>query len=235
MCLILQDHGTTETRHTSSPHQKPLMSSVRPPLIPNEDEQEKQEEGFIASLGKLLSSTGASAVEILGGIFPALGTKNEEYQFPEQQEYLQEYKYSNTWPKQDSFVIRDEDDPPSVEAKTPTPRKTYPFMSQDVEKMEQFRQSRKFYSGWDDELQQQQQPVQTQRPQQQQHRHFASTPETYYVQSGEKTNEIVFGAVQEQDKQHKSVVIKPLDYGNPIYDRRGTRPRINSRGDPHTS
>ncbi|KAL8121205.1 uncharacterized protein LOC141725095 [Apium graveolens] len=224
------DQGTAETRHTSSPYQTPLISSVRPPLIPNEDEQERQE-GFIGSLGKLLSSTGASAVEILGGIFPGLRKKHHEYQFPDQQEYLQEHKYSNTWPVQDSFVIREEDEPPSTEARTPTPRKTYPFMSQDIEKMEQFRQSRKFYSSWDDKLQQQRQPEQTHRPQQHQHQHrqFSSTPETYYEQSREKTNEIVFGAVQEQGKQHKSVVIKPLDY------RSGTRSRVNSRGDPPPS
>lgn len=232
----MQVQSTTDTNHTSGPYQKPLKLSVRPPLIPNEDEQEKQEEeGFIASLGKLISSTGASAVEILGGIFPGLRKKHPNHQFPDQQEYQQEHKYSNTWPVQDSFVIPDEEEPPSIDTRTPTPRKTYPFMSQDVEKMQQFRQSRKFYSGWDGEPQQQQ-PAQTQKQQQHHHRHFSSTPKTYYEQSAENTNEVVFGAVQEQDKPQESVVIKPLDYSNTIYDRRTTsRSRISSKGNPYTS
>ncbi|KAK1375012.1 NHL domain-containing protein [Heracleum sosnowskyi] len=150
------DQTTTETSHASVLYQKPLKLSVRPPLIPNEDEQEKQEEeGFIASLGKLISSTGASAVEILGGIFPGLRKKHQNHQLPDQQEYQQEHKYSNTWPVQDIFVIPDEEEPPSIDTRTPTPRKTYPFMSQDVEKMQQFRQCRKFYSGLDGESQQQ--------------------------------------------------------------------------------
>ncbi|WOH13605.1 hypothetical protein DCAR_0833115 [Daucus carota subsp. sativus] len=225
------DQRTTETIHTSGPYQKPLKSSVRPPLIPNEDEQEKPEEGFIGSLGKLISSTGEAAMEILGGIFPGLRKKHISVQFPDQQEFQQEYKYSNTWPVQDSFVVPAEDEPPSIETRTPTPRKTYPFMSQDVEKMQQFRQSRKFYSGLDGEPQQQQ-AVQTQRHH---HRHFSSIPETYYEQSAEKTNEILFGAVQEQNKQQESV-IKPLDYGNTTYDRRATsRSRISSRGNSYTS
>lgn len=230
------DQSTAETSHTSGLYQKPLKLSVRPPLIPNEDEQEKQEEeGFIVSLGKLISGTGASAVEILGGIFPGLRKKHPNHRFPDQQEYRQEYKYSNTWPVQDSFVIPDEDEPPSIDTRTPTPRKTYPFMSQDVEKMQQFRQSRKFYSGLDGESQQQQSP-QTHKQLQHHHRHFSSTPETYYEQSAEKTNEVVFGAVQEQYKPQQSVVIKPLDYGNTIYDRRTTsRSRISSKGNPYTS
>lgn len=227
----MQDQKTTETIHTSSPYQKPLKSSVRPPLIPNEDEREKQE-GFIGSLGKLISSTGASAMEILGGIFPGLRKTDLNYQFPDQHEYRQEHKYSNTWPMQDSFVIPDEDEPPSIETRTPTPRKTYPFMSRDIDKMQQFRQSRKFYSGWDGELQQQQ-PVQTPKQQQHHHRHFSSTPETYYEQSAEKTNEILFGAVQEQDKQQESVVVKPLYYDSTIYDCRATsHSRHNSKGNP---
>jgi hypothetical protein len=48
-----------------SPYQKPLKS-VRPPLIPSEDETYKQEEGLFGSIGKLLSNAGASVVEIMG-------------------------------------------------------------------------------------------------------------------------------------------------------------------------
>ena len=65
------------------------------------------------------------------------------------------------------------------------------------------QQSQPYYNGWDGDyrqVQQQQQHIQQQPQQQQQHhhRHFSSSPQTYYEKSCE-TNEIVFGAVQEQD------------------------------------
>ncbi|XP_059656035.1 uncharacterized protein LOC132303029 isoform X2 [Cornus florida] len=205
-------------------YQKPLKSSVRPPLIPTEDDQEKQEEGFFVSLGKLLVNTGGSVAELFGGIFPGLRKKPPNYEYQLQQQYQQPQRYSNAWPVQESFVIPDEDEPPSIETRTPTPRKTYPFMSKDAEKMQQLRQSRAFYSGWDGSSQPQQQ---TQK-EQHQHQHYSSTPETYYEQSCEKTNEIVFGAVQEQDKRRETVIIKPLDHGNPVYDRHNIRVRTNS-------
>lgn len=217
-------------------YQKPMKSSVRPPLIPTEGEEERQEESFFGSLGKLLSQTGASAAEILGGIFPWFQKKSWSPSQYQQQEPLiqQQNKYSsNTWPVQDSYVIRDEDDPPSIEARTPTPRKTYPFMSKDSEKMQQFRQGRAFYSGWDGNFQQQQPSQQQMQTQKQQHRHqyHSSSPQTYYEQTSERTNEIVFGAVQ-QDGEREAVVIKPLDHGNNIpYDRHRTiRSRMNSIG-----
>ncbi|KAK6160162.1 hypothetical protein DH2020_003543 [Rehmannia glutinosa] len=138
-----------------------------------------------------------------------------------QHQYKQQLKYSNSWPVQESFVIPDEDEPPSIDMKTPTPKKTYAFMTKDSEKMQQLRQSRAFYSGWDGE-------VQKTKKQQQQHHHqyHSSAPQTYYEQSSEKTNEIVFGAVQEQDKPRENVVIKPLDHGIPVYDRQNIRSRV---------
>ncbi|KAM7484255.1 hypothetical protein LguiA_000264 [Lonicera macranthoides] len=225
------DQGSMKTSIPPSPYQKHQKSSVRPPLIPTEDEQEKQEEGFFGSIGKLVVNTGAVATEILGGIFPGLKKKqlNNNYQYQNQHSYPQNQKYSNQWPVQDSFVIPDEDEPPSIETRTPTPRKLYPFMTKDAEKMQQFRQSRNIYSGWEGDFQppppqQQQQKMQRQ---QHHHRHYSSTAETHYEQSTEKTNEIVFGAVQEQNE---SVDIKPLDYGGTMYDRRKIRSRSNSMG-----
>ncbi|GKF52757.1 NHL repeat-containing protein, partial [Tanacetum coccineum] len=54
-------------------------------------------------------------------------------------------------------------------------------------------------------------------------------PETYYEQSNEKTNEIVFRVVQEQAE---SMVINPLDhYANPVYEHRASKTRSRSR--PH--
>nr|XP_023892864.1 uncharacterized protein LOC112004859 isoform X3 [Quercus suber] len=240
---ILSSHdGPTKTSIPSTPYQKP-PKSVRPPLIPAEDEQEKQEEGFFGSIGKLLVNTWASVVEILGAIFPLFRKKeplNYEYQ---NLQYQQQQKHSNAWPMQESFVIPDEDEPPSIETRTPTPRKTYPFMSKDADKIHQLRQSRVFYNGWDGDLQQQHQYQHKQKQQQQQHQHqqkqqqqqhhhryYSSIPHTYYEQSCEQTNEVVFGAVQEQDGKRESVVIKPVDYGNPMFDHHSIRSRSNYMG-----
>uniref|UniRef100_A0A5B6YG16 NHL domain-containing protein n=1 Tax=Davidia involucrata TaxID=16924 RepID=A0A5B6YG16_DAVIN len=214
------DQKTMKTSIPPSPYQKPLKSSVRPPLIPSEDEQEKQEEGFFGSLGKLLLNAGASVAEIFGGIFPGFKKKQLNYQYQHQQQ-----RYSNAWPVQESFVIPDDDEPPSIETRTPTPQKTYAFMSKDAEKMQQLRQSRAFYSGWDGDFQQQQT-----HKQQHHHRHYSSTPQTFYEQSCEATNEIVFGAVQEQDGRRETVVMKPLDHGNPNYGNRKGSSRTNSMG-----
>ncbi|XP_011025743.1 PREDICTED: uncharacterized protein LOC105126542 isoform X2 [Populus euphratica] len=183
---------------TGTPYQKSIKS-IRPPLIPTEDEQEKHEEGLFGSLGKLFINTGVSVMEIFGGIVPSFRKKPVSYQYQnyqQQQQLYQHQKQSSSWPVQDSFVIPDEDEPPSIESRTPTPRKTYPFMSKDTEKMHQWRQGRSIYSGWDGDLRQQQQQ------QQHHHRYQSSTPHTYYEQSYEKTNEIVFGAVQEKHYHH---------------------------------
>ncbi|XP_057948900.1 uncharacterized protein LOC131144338 [Malania oleifera] len=236
--VSLQDEQkVAESSNPPSHYQKPLKS-VRPPLIPTEDELEKQEEGFFGSLGKLIINTGATVAEIFGAIFPGFRKKPSRYQYQSQRQYQQPQKQPNAWPVQESYVVPDEDEPPSIETRTPTPRKTYPFMTKDAEKMQQhFRQSRAFYSGWDSEFQQQ-----LQQPQQKQHhhRHYSSGPQTFYEQNYEKTNEIVFGAVQEQDGRRESVVAKAADNGDPIYNyhhngdpiynNQNIRYRINSMG-----
>lgn len=213
------DHGTVNTSNSASPYQKPLKS-VRPPLIPTEEDEGKQEEeGFFGSLAKLFASTESSVLEILRGIFPHLRKKTLSNQYQSLQ------KHSTSWPAQESFVIPHEDEPPSIDTRTPTPRKTYAFMSKDAEKIHQLRQSRAFYSGWDGDFQQQKQ--------QHHHRYQSSTPNTYYEQSSEKTNEIVFGAIQEQGAKREAVVIKPVNYGDPIYDHQNIRPRANFTGYSH--
>ncbi|KAJ8759010.1 hypothetical protein K2173_003248 [Erythroxylum novogranatense] len=214
------DLGAMATSTTASTYQKPFKS-VRPPLIPTEDEQEKQEEGFFGSLGKLFANTGASFAAIMGGIIPGFRRKPLSYHYQSQQLHP---KHSNAWPQQDSYVIPDEDEPPSIETRTPTPRKTYAFMSKDAEKMHQWRQGRAFYSGWDGDYQQ--------HHQQRQHhqRYQSSTPQTYYEQSYEKTNEIVFGAVQELDGKGADVVMKPVDNGDPIYNHYNIPSRRRSVG-----
>ncbi|XP_056166087.1 uncharacterized protein LOC115687489 isoform X2 [Syzygium oleosum] len=206
-----------------SPYQKP-SKSFRQPLIPSEYEQEKQEEGFFGSLFKLLMSTRSSALEIMGGVFPSLRKKSIDYQPLHEQQYYQQQKHPNAWPVQESFVIPDGDEPPSIETRDQTPKKTYPFMSKDAEKMHHLRQSRAFYNGWDGDL--------GRHPQKQQHHHryHSSIPHTYYEQSFEKTNEVIFGAVQEQEARREATVIKPVDYGNPIYDHHNIRSRMNAMG-----
>ncbi|XP_075671999.1 uncharacterized protein LOC142641444 [Castanea sativa] len=212
-----------------APYQRP-PKAVRPPLIPNEDEPERQEEGFFGSLGKLVLNTGSTVAEIFGGLFSGSRRKSVHYH----QQYQQLNKHPNSWPMQESFVIPDEDEPPPIETRNPTPKRTYPFMTKDMEKSHRIKQSQPYYNGWDGDyrqVQQQQQHIQQQPQQQQQHhhRHFSSSPQTYYEKSCE-TNEIVFGAVQEQDGRCEAVVIKAVDYGDPSYNHYNIRPRINYMG-----
>ncbi|CAN0925523.1 hypothetical protein LINGRAHAP2_LOCUS34808 [Linum grandiflorum] len=131
------------------------------------------------------------------------------------------------WPSQESYVIRDEDEPPTVEARTPTPRrKTYAFMSKDAEKMQRWRQGRSFYSG-----QQSQSQKQSKHHLRRYQSSVSAVPHTYYEQSHEETNEIVFGAVQEHDVKACAPVVKPMDYGDPMYNNHhhgGIRVRSSS-------
>ncbi|KAJ7974544.1 NHL domain-containing protein [Quillaja saponaria] len=153
------------------------------------------------------------------------GFRRKPVQYQIQQQYQQVSKHSNGWPMQESFVIPDEDEPPSLETRTPTAKRTYPFMTKDVEKPHNFKPSRPYLSGWDGDYQQQQQHHHMQQ-QQHHHKHYSSSPQTYYEQSCE-TNEIVFGAVQEQDSRRETMVIKAVDYGDPIYNHHNIRPRLN--------
>ncbi|KAL1550886.1 hypothetical protein AAHA92_18792 [Salvia divinorum] len=226
--LIISSENDQEAMNESFPqseYQKPLKSMMRPPLIPSEDEQEKQEETFLGSLARLVAQTGESAADILGGVFPMFKKKKPNTQYQTQYPYQQQFKYSNAWPVQESYVIPHEDEPPSIETRAPTPKKTYAFMTKDSKKMEQLRQSSAFYSGWDGDLQKQQQT----KKQQHLNQYHASPAQTYYEQSSETTNEIVFGAVQEQDKRRDTVVIKPLNRGVLHYDRQNiqSRPGFN--------
>ncbi|TYI34071.1 hypothetical protein ES332_A04G178100v1 [Gossypium tomentosum] len=186
----------------SSPYHKP-MKMVRPPLIPTEEEQEKQDEGFFGSLWKLVHNGGVSILEVFRKKSPRL--------------HQQQLNHSMPWPPQESFVIPDEDEPPPIDTRAPTPRKTYPFMSKDAEKIHHLRQSRVFYNGWDADPQQQQH-----------HRYLLSAPHTYHEQSHEKTNEIIFGAVQERDRKRESMTIKSVDNSNNSYNHQNIRSRSNS-------
>ncbi|KAK8346965.1 hypothetical protein V6Z12_A07G252900 [Gossypium hirsutum] len=224
-----------------APYQRP-PKSVRPPLIPAEDEPEKVEEGFFGSIGRLVLNTGSSMAEIFGGLFSGFRRKPQYYQF--QHQYQQPTVHSRGWPMQESFVIPDEDEPPSLDTRTPTPKRSYPFPTKDLERKHHVKQSRPHYNGWDADYPQQQQmqmhqhhrqpPPQQQQPQQQQRlqKHYSTNSQTYYEKNCE-TNEIVFGAVQEQDGRREAMVIKAVDYGDPTYSHHNLRPRLNYMGYSH--
>lgn len=225
-----------------APYQKPPIS-VRRPLIPTEHEPEKQE-GLFDSIGKLFINTSTSVVELFGGLFA--GLRKQPVHPVQQQYYQQSSRHANTWPVQESFVIPNEDAPPPLDTRDPTPRKTYQSVTKDMEKSRQYKQNQSFYGGWNGDFRQQQQFQQHmhqqqqqlyQHLQQQQHkqiqqhhqRHQSSSPQTYYEQNCE-TNEIVFGAVQEHDGRHEAVVIKALDYADPTSSNHNIRSRYNYMG-----
>ncbi|XP_060191964.1 uncharacterized protein LOC132621644 [Lycium barbarum] len=205
-----------------APYQR-NMKSVRQPLIPTEDEYEKQDENLFLSLGRLVMNTGSTVVEIFGGMFSGF-RKNPNYPHHVQQHYHNyPHKQSSAWPMQESFVIRDEDEAPPLDTRDPTPRKNYPIMNKDPEKARHMRQSQSHYVH--SNFQQHQQQY---LPQVYQHhdKHQSTSPQTYYEQSCE-TNEIVFGAVQEQDGRRETMVIKAVDYGDPAYNNHNVRSRYN--------
>ncbi|XP_042445233.1 uncharacterized protein LOC122030137 isoform X1 [Zingiber officinale] len=222
---LVQEHRTNFIHE----HQTPLktivppyqrqMASVRPPLMPTgEDAENAHDEGLFTSSWKLISRTWLSSVEIFVSMFPIFRKK------PKPTQYLQQQQRVNTWSMPESFVIPDDEIPPPVEARAPTPRKTYAFMSKEPEKIHHIGHPRTRTNGWNTEPRQQVQQVHKQQ-QLQQHQQYSSRPQTYYEQSCETTNEIVFGAVQELDSKCRSVEIKAVNYGDPIYEQFGMRYR----------
>ncbi|KAF8102242.1 hypothetical protein N665_0199s0017 [Sinapis alba] len=224
LALLQRRVGTIVSSHNVSvldqetfeadPDQKP-MKPFRPSLIPTGDEQiEKQEESFIASLGNLASNAWVTVTEMFRKKKQQTATSFEQYHGSTTKQSAA-FSTTTPWPIQESFVIPEEDEPPPIEHRNQTPRKTYAFMSKDAEKMQQLRQSRAFYSSWDAEFpnQQQQQQQQKQQQKQQHRRHYSSIPHTYYEQNSEKTNEIVFGAVQEKSSKRAA---KPKESGDQI-------------------
>ncbi|XP_047170277.1 uncharacterized protein LOC124838656 isoform X2 [Vigna umbellata] len=247
-------------QHMQRPPPSATTKSFRPPLIPNEDEFEKQDEGFFVSLGRLFLNSGSCMTEILGGLFT--GSKRKPLQYNQyQQQYQYDNRHPNTWPMQESFVIPDEDEPPSIETRTPKTRETYPIMTKELEKPQHLKPSRGYLNNrWEGsggggdyeehhhhhhqqlqqhhqqqhnpKLQQQQQQQVKLQHQHQVHTRYSSTPQGYYEQNCE-TNEIVFGAVQEHDGRREAMVIKAVDYGDPKFSHHNIRPRLNYVGYSH--
>lgn len=205
------------------PYQRPPppAKSVLPPLIPAEDEYDKQEDGVLTSLGKLVVHTGSSITELFGGLFSGFKKKplhnnHIPYQQQHQQHHQYQSRHGNPWPVQESFVVPREDEPPPLEAREPAPRKSYPYAGKDVEKTRQGKQSRPYYNQWNGHGHEYQQPQLQHHQHHQKHR--PASPQTYYEPQNGETNEIVFGAVQEQDGRREAMVIKAVDYTDPIYD-----------------
>ncbi|XP_051121079.1 uncharacterized protein LOC127244547 [Andrographis paniculata] len=203
---------------------RPPPKSVRPPLIPTEEDYDKEEEGVFSSMGKLLVYTCSSVVELFGGLFTGFKRKPIHH-VPQQHHHHQSRHGGNTWPVQESFVIPHEDAPPPIDPREPTPRKNF------VDKSRQFKpSSQSYYGGWSGDYQHhphQQPPPPPRQLQQQYHhqKHHPTSPRTYYEQENSETNEIVFGAVQEQDGRREAMVIKAVDYGDPVYNNQNVRSR----------
>ncbi|KAL3629240.1 hypothetical protein CASFOL_026462 [Castilleja foliolosa] len=195
-----------------APYQRPPPKSAYPPLIPPENEYEKQDEGLFTSLGRLFTNAGSSIVDIFGGLFSFAKKPNIQ----QQQHQYNYHPSSRAWPVQESFVIPREDGPPPIDPREPTPRKAH------IEKTRQFKQNRSYYNNeWNnngDYNQQQQQPRHV--PQLQHHQYHQkqqpTSPETHYGPDNAETNEIVFGAVQEQEGRREAMVIKAVDYSEPV-------------------
>ncbi|KAL6633613.1 hypothetical protein ACP70R_026284 [Stipagrostis hirtigluma subsp. patula] len=209
------------------PYQKPLKPSLRPPLIPNEDESGKpeDEEGLFTSIGKLIGGAKSSIAEIVGAAFSRKKRVNIHHQ----------QVRPTSWPVQESYAIPRDETPPPLDTRTPTPRKNYAFMSKEPEKIHHIRHGRPQFNGWTGEApQQQQQPPQPQQVHHQQylqhHRQYSAGPQTFYEPSCEATNEIVFGAVQEGDSNRRAVEIKAVNYGDALYEQNGLRYRNNYMG-----
>ncbi|AQK55094.1 uncharacterized protein LOC100276420 precursor [Zea mays] len=201
------------------PYQKPLKSSLRPPLIPNDDEPVKQEEeGLFTSIGKLVGVARSSVAEIVGATFSRKKRVNVHHH---------QLGRPTSWPVQESYAIPRDETPPPLDTRAPTPRKSYAFMSKEPEKIHHIRHGRPQSHGWTGEAaaapQQQAAslPPQQQQQQQQVHhqqyhnRQYSAGPQTFYEPSCDAAKEIVFGAVQEGDTgRRRPVEIKPVNHGD---------------------
>ncbi|KAG8384804.1 hypothetical protein BUALT_Bualt04G0156500 [Buddleja alternifolia] len=215
-----------------APYQRHPPKSVRPPLIPNEEEYDKQEEGVFSSLGRLFVYTGSTIGEIFGGLFSGFRKKPFNHHHMMQHDQQHPSRHGNSWPVQESFVVPRDDEPPPLEMRDPTPRKSYPLMTKEMEKTRQFKQNQAYYGGgWNGDYHQQStrhvQPHQQLQHHQHHQKHQPLGPQTYYEQQNCETNEIVFGAVQEQDGRREAMVIKAVDYADPAYSNQTVRSRYN--------
>ncbi|CAN1195878.1 Protein SUPPRESSOR OF QUENCHING 1, chloroplastic [Linum perenne] len=192
---VRQEQRTYSMKNTPMTPYQRPPQSVIPPLISNEDEH-----GF--------------------GMRQPL-----HYQFQQQYQQQEQLKHLNTWPMQDSYVIPDEDVPPPVESRYPTPKKARPLVTKELQKNRRVKSNQTYHRGWEGDYHQQQQI-------EQHHSKYVSSSKTEY-EDGCETNGIVFGAVKEQDGRREAVMIKAVDYADRRYNHRNIRPRYNYVGYSH--
>ncbi|KAK4794728.1 hypothetical protein SAY86_012722 [Trapa natans] len=208
---------------TKAPYQMPHIS-VRPHLIPSQDDNETEEsdDGLFYSAAKLIINTGSSMAEIIVGLLTIFSGRKKPRRL--------------SYPVQETFLIHDEDASPlEPQCRAPPLKRSYPFMTtyDEVERNGN-------YSGQihpsnyrrPHHEQHQQQPV-AHQIQQHHQRHAPSDSQTYYEKSCE-TKEVVFGAIQEQDGGREAMVIKAVDYGDPIYNHHSISLRLPNLGVPTT-
>jgi hypothetical protein len=207
------------------PYQKPLRPYVHPSLIPRENEAAKQEieEGFFTSVGKLIGGAKSSVGEISSSPFSKKKCSNSQYHHQQ--------RIASHWPVQESYAIPHDETPPPLDTRAPTPPKNYGLVTKEPEKIHHVRHGQHF-NGWDGCHLQRQPEHQMYHYQQhlQQHRQHSEGSQTFYEQSCEATNEIVFGAIQEVDSKRRMVEIKALNYGDTLYEQYRMRYRNNYIG-----
>ncbi|KAL2897143.1 Protein SUPPRESSOR OF QUENCHING 1 chloroplastic [Bienertia sinuspersici] len=211
----------------AAPYQRPPIS-VRQPLIPPEDEFEEEDEGLFFSFGKLLINASSSVAEVFVGLLFS-GFRKKKPRHPDLRQLQQLHRHpDHPWPIPNNYAIRDEDEPPGLETRASIIRKGYP---------QQLRQSPAYFEAQDDEIHQHHKPIQQQDVQQEQQQQKLQQPRNVVSKnqksSSEKESdksEIVFGAVQEQDGRREAMVIKSVDYNDPVYNQQNIRPRVNYMG-----
>lgn len=114
-------------------------SSTIQPLISHDGADEKQEETFFGSMGKLAVHTGECLVDILGSIFPGFARKKAQGNPIHPHQPLQSHP-NTPWPAQDSYAKSEVKDWPDYETQTPK-GKEYAFQKMKPEEISKIKMS----------------------------------------------------------------------------------------------
>ncbi|KAL9232957.1 hypothetical protein vseg_008010 [Gypsophila vaccaria] len=209
-----------------SPYQRTL-NTMRQPLMPPEEDDEcddNEDEGLLVSFGRLIVNAGSSVAEVFVGLmFSKFRKKKIRHQ--NLRHYGQLNRHPNhARPMEDGYFIINEDGPPGLETSTHVLRKAHPLMDKPQQKI---RQSQTFYDAQDDKFSN----YQNSNPKEEHEKERKVSPNE--KDSQEKIpdkNDIVFGAIQEQDGRRETMVIKAVDYSDPRYNHHNVRPRLNYMG-----
>ncbi|GLJ28774.1 hypothetical protein SUGI_0567350 [Cryptomeria japonica] len=195
-----------------------------------DEDQGNVDAGWV-SFGKFFIDVFKSIGEIIGGLFSYV-TGGFRRKSP--------HKKGNLWPLRDSLIPEDDDIEPQL---TPRRKRSVTFREPEVdtpmspplsaesrsgdgrptrEYMNRFTFNGSFNNRHehyeDEDSQGHLKPL----------RHHSSAPETYFERNYDSSNEVVFGAVQETGEINEPVEIKPVDYGDPMYDHHNIRQRTNT-------